>query len=89
MPDVSRRTVLRGAGAAAAVATAAALVPGTASAMAAALPEGVEPQGDGAPGEVVVYVRDARTGEITVMSGDREVVVTDRRLAQRLARLAD
>jgi hypothetical protein len=57
--------------------------------MAAALPDGVEPQGDAATGEVVVYVRDAGSGEITVMSGDREVVVTDRRLAQRLARLAD
>jgi hypothetical protein len=34
-------------------------------------------------------VKNAATGELTVLSGDREVTVTDRRLAQRLARLAD
>jgi hypothetical protein len=53
------------------------------------VPDAVTPPGAGGSGEVVVYVRDASTGEITVMSGDRELVVTDRRLAQRLARLAD
>ena len=89
MSDMSRRTVLRGAGAAAAVAAAAVVVPGGATAMAAAQSGDGSVQGDAVTGEVVVYVRDASTGEITVMSGDREVVVTDRRLAQRLARLAD
>lgn len=40
--------------------------------------------GDG----VVVYVRDAASGEMTVMCGDRESVVRDRRLAAVLAGLA-
>ena len=35
---------------------------------------------------LVAYVRDVRSGEISVMAGDREVVVTDRALAARLAK---
>jgi hypothetical protein len=35
---------------------------------------------------LVAYVRDVVSGEIAVMAGDREVVVTDRELAGRLAR---
>ncbi len=37
---------------------------------------------------VVAYVKNPKTGEISVMRGDREVVVHDRRLAARIARAA-
>lgn len=39
-------------------------------------------------GPVVAYVKDARTGEISVMSGDREVSVRDPKLAARIVRAA-
>ena len=39
-------------------------------------------------GPVVAYVRDPRTGEISVMTGERQVKVQDRKLAARLARAA-
>jgi hypothetical protein len=42
----------------------------------------------GHPHPVVAYVRDARSGEISVMSGNREVRVRDRKLAARIARAA-
>jgi hypothetical protein len=35
---------------------------------------------------VVAYVRDARKGEVSVMSGDREVTVRDRKLAAQITR---
>ena len=37
---------------------------------------------------LVAYGRDAHTGEVAVMIGDREVVVHDRELAARIARAA-
>jgi hypothetical protein len=37
---------------------------------------------------VVAYVKDPSSGEISVMSGDREVLVRDRKLAARIARAA-
>jgi hypothetical protein len=37
---------------------------------------------------VVAYVKNPRTGEIAVMSGDRTVKVHDRKLAARLTRAA-
>jgi hypothetical protein len=39
-------------------------------------------------GPVVAYVRDAGKGEISVMAGEREVKVHDRKLAARIARAA-
>ena len=93
MNDQSRRTFLRGAGVVAGAATATALIP-AGSALAgrpdagASAPNDVE-QAEATTGSLVAYVKDARTGQISVLSGDREVVVTDRKLAQRLARLAD
>jgi hypothetical protein len=39
-------------------------------------------------GPVVAYVRDAGKGEISVMTGEREVKVHDRKLAARIARAA-
>ncbi len=37
---------------------------------------------------VVAYVKNPATGEISVMTGDREVIVHDRKLAARLSRAA-
>jgi hypothetical protein len=39
-------------------------------------------------GPLVAYVRDPRTGEISVMAGERQVKLQDRKLAARLARAA-
>ena len=39
-------------------------------------------------GPVVAYVRDPRTGEISVMAGERQIRLHDRKLAARLARAA-
>ncbi len=86
MSDVSRRSFLHGVGVTAAVAGVAAVVP---SASAAPAPDDDAGRPDAATATLVVYVEDAATGRLSVLSGDREVVVTDRRLAQRLARLAD
>jgi Rieske Fe-S protein len=77
----SRRNFLALAGAGAAAAGTAALLP-TASADAAT------PKGPAHPGPLVAYVRDTASGEISVNVGEREVVVHDRDLAQRIARIA-
>lgn len=37
---------------------------------------------------VVAYVRDPGSGEIAIMSGDREVRIRDRKLAAQIARAA-
>jgi hypothetical protein len=37
---------------------------------------------------VVAYVKDPSSGEISVMSGDREVTVRDRKLAAQISRAA-
>jgi hypothetical protein len=84
MPGHSRRTFLRGAGAAAAV-TATGVGAGAALVATGDAAAG----GDTKGGSLVAYVQDARSGRISVMSGEREVLVTDKALAQRLARLAD
>jgi hypothetical protein len=39
-------------------------------------------------GPVVAYIRDPRTGEISVMAGEREVKLHDRKIAARIARAA-
>jgi hypothetical protein len=44
--------------------------------------------GDPGSQAVVAYVRDPRTGDISVLSGDREVHVHDRKLAAAIARAA-
>jgi len=85
MSDVSRRTFLAGVGATAAAVTAGAVLPEAAL----AATRDATPEGDASTSTLVVHVTNAATGELTVHSGDREVTVTDRRLAQRLARLAD
>ena len=37
---------------------------------------------------VVAFVKNPKTGEVSVMSGDREVVVRDRKLAAMISRAA-
>ena len=88
----SRRTFLRGAGlgAGATVLGAAAVAAGSNVAFAApAAPQEAEPQ-DGAAlsGSLVAHVSDVAAGRIVLMLDGREVVVTDRSLAQTLARKA-
>jgi hypothetical protein len=87
----SRRSMLRGAGAAGAVGLVAAVGVGSASGMAAAA---TRPAADnraaaagaehsaGAP--LVVYLRDAASGELDIFSGTSHTVIRDRALAARL-----
>jgi hypothetical protein len=41
-----------------------------------------------ASGPIVAYIREARTGEISVMAGERQVKLHDRKIAARIARAA-
>jgi hypothetical protein len=76
MSDLTRRGfVTRSAGAAAGLTAIGALVAQQADADVTA---GSEP--------VVAYVSDPGKGEISVMTGDREVTVRDRKLAARIVR---
>ena len=88
----SRRSMLRGAGAAGAVGIAAAVGVGAASGVAAAT---TRPAADnrtnadnraaaGAP--VVVYLRDAASGEFDVFAGTSRATIVDPDLAARLTR---
>ncbi len=86
MDALSRRKLLGSAGAVAGTAAIAAAP----SAAAAALERGqvTDPSGE-APDEVVVaFVRDAKRGEVTVMSGEREVTYRDPALVKRLVKAA-
>jgi hypothetical protein len=79
MSDLTRRAFVKSsAGAAAGMTAVGAIVAAQAEADEHAV--GSEP--------VVAYVKDPRKGEISVMSGDREVSVHDRTLAARIARAA-
>jgi hypothetical protein len=80
MSDLTRRGFVKNsAGAAAGMTVAGALVAaGEAEAKGGAV--GSEP--------VVAYVKDPRKGDISLMSGDHEVVVRDRKLAAQIARKA-
>lgn len=83
MTDQTRRGFLAVAGAGAAGAAGAAVL---GSADAAAKPTTVPKDADQ---PLVAYVRDAHTGEVAVMVGEREVVVHDPELAARIARAAN
>ena len=76
MSQTSRRGFLAASGTGvAAIAIAPALI-GAESAAAAPPPEGA----------VVAYIKDAATGSVAVMAGEREVVVTDKALVATIAR---
>ena len=95
----SRRSMLRGAGAAGAVGLAAAVGVGAASGVAAAATKpaadnrtgagnraaGVEHSAD-ASAPLVVYLRDAASGELDIFSGTSRSTIVDRDLAARLTR---
>jgi anaerobic selenocysteine-containing dehydrogenase len=82
MSDLTRRGFVKNSAAATAGMTViGALLTGSADAHQA---------GEGEHGDkaVLAYVRDPRKGDITVLTGDREVHVRDRRLAAAIARAA-
>jgi hypothetical protein len=92
-PPASRRAFIAGAGAAtvagaAAVGTAGSAAAGTAAATVTTSDGDATAAGGSGPA-VVAYVRDLASGEVRVMSGEREVVVRDRALARTLARHLD
>lgn len=79
MSDLTRRGFVKSsAGAAAGITAVGALVAATQA----------EAEGDAGSGPVIAYVKNPRKGEISVMSGDREVVVHDRKLAAQITRKA-
>jgi hypothetical protein len=91
---LSRRSVLLSAAGAGVTGIAATALAGTAPALAAAdRPEAQTARGADAVGrdargaeQIVVHVRDARSGEIDVFQGTRQVRLRDRDLAARLVR---
>ncbi len=84
----SRRNFLRTASLGAAVVGAAAVAPPSLASTAQAATSPGEVGGPAYDGAVTAYVRNHRTGEISVMAGEHEVTYHDRDLARRLARIA-
>jgi len=89
----SRRSMLRGAGAAGAVGLAAAVGVGAAGGVAAAATRpaadnraaaNAEHSADAAGAPLVVYLRDAASGELDIFSGTSHTVIRDRALVARL-----
>jgi hypothetical protein len=85
MAEHSRRAFIRGAGATAAAATVAVMVPGVAGAASKSEKDDGSPTPDGS---VVAFIKDANAGTITVMRGEHEVQITDKALARKLAKLS-
>ena len=78
MSDSTRRGFVKNSAAAAAgVTVVGALIAEQADAKAAA-----------GSGPIVAYIREPRTGEISVMAGDREGKLRDHKIAARIARAA-
>ena len=95
MTERSRRSFLKSATITGAVAGAVLLPAGLANAatVPTARPEAAESKraplaGPGTSAPIVAYVKDASSGEIAVMAGEREFVHVDPQLAARLSRLA-
>jgi hypothetical protein len=86
MPDSTRRgfIIMAGAGAAAVGAVAAAS-DASASPALARTPDVSAATGEGS---LIAYVRDVRKGEVSVLVGEREVVIQDHALVAKLARAA-
>jgi hypothetical protein len=94
LSPASRRAFIAGAGAVtvagAAAVAAGPLVTAGAAAAAPVTTSGGDPAVPGSGGPAVVaYVRNLDSGEVRLMSGEREVVVRDRALARTLARHLD
>jgi hypothetical protein len=86
MSEATRRTFLVAAGAGAAALGVAAVAPSSA---AAATTKGSHQPAELPTGEpLVAYVSDASTGELTLLVGEREVLITDPDLVSRLTSAA-
>ena len=90
-PRMSRRSVLRGAAVGAGavgLATIAGTVPAVASPRLAARPAAANPGASaaGSADPIVVYLRDAASGELEVFAGDSLVKLHDPAIAARLSR---
>jgi len=89
-PDLSRRSVIRGAAGLAGAGLAAAAISGAIAAPASAAAKPARPRrapGDDINGEpVIVHIRDVATGEMDVFAGLSHARLTDPGLAARLAR---
>ena len=91
-PDLSRRSVIRGAAGLAGAGLAASAISGAIITPAAAAARPARPQrperqapGDAVhAGPVIVHIRDVATGEMDVFAGLSHTRLTDRRLAARL-----
>jgi hypothetical protein len=89
MEEPTRRGFLILAGIGAAAATAGAAVAATATTLTDGSGDDSADAGTpAAAGTLVAYVEDARTGRVSVMVGETEVVVSDPDLVARLARVA-
>ena len=78
MSDSTRRGFVKNSAAAAAGATV----------VGALMAEQADAKAAAGSGPIVAYIREPRTGEISVMAGDREVKLQDRNIAARIARAA-
>jgi hypothetical protein len=76
MNQTSRRGFLAASGTGVAAIAVAPAIIGADSADASTPPEGA----------VVAYIKDAATGQVAVMAGEREVVVTDKSLVATISR---
>ena len=86
---ISRRSVLRGAAVGAGavgLATVAGAVPAMASPRSATAQAGDAGHGAASAGPIVVYLRDAASGELEVFAGDSLVKLHDPAIAARLSR---
>ena len=96
MQEVSRRVFFKRAGGAAAVvavgtsiAVSPAILAGASAGAATPKEAAISPQADLRVGEhLVARVKNARTGEINLFIGQKEVTIHDRKIAARLIRAA-
>ena len=96
MPELSRRVFLSSGAGVAAAGVAIAAMPGLATAASASPPSPAEAAAVAvtieqlnATGPPVVHVRDAAAGEISVMSGENEVVFNDPSFIARIVSAAN
>jgi hypothetical protein len=86
-PGLGRRRLLRNIAGLGVAGVAGGLLVGTTTASASASQAAV-PAGPTADGPVVAHVHDLRTGQVELLTGDRQVIVHNPVLAQALARAA-
>ena len=78
MSDSTRRGFVKNSAAAAAGATV----------VGAMMAEQADAHAAAASGPIVAYIREPHTGEISIMAGERQVKLQDRKIAARIARAA-